>query len=190
MKHGAKPQPATLAPAFTPAPAASPRAAVERALPVLQHSDVTFLQKAGCVSCHNNTLTAMAVARARSRGVPVDEQAAHGQKEAIGRFVASWRDRLLQGIGIPGDQVGGLFEPFTQAEAGTTRTYGGTGLGLTIVRELTRLMGGTVDVEALSRVEGLTKERRRVATWFNMFGGTIAPTVKIRGWNFTGQSTS
>jgi hypothetical protein len=46
----------------------------------------------------------MTVARARSRGVPVDEQAADRQKEAIGRFVASWRDRLLQGIGIPGDQ--------------------------------------------------------------------------------------
>jgi hypothetical protein len=103
VKHGAKPQPAAVAPAFTPAPAASPRAAVERALPVLQRSDVTFLQRAGCVSCHNNTLTAMAVARARSRGVPVDEQAAQGQKEAIGRFVASWRDRLLQGIGIPGE---------------------------------------------------------------------------------------
>jgi ankyrin repeat protein len=104
VTHGATPQPAPPAPAFTPAPAASPRAAVERALPVLQRSDVTFLQKAGCVSCHNNTLTAMTVARARSRGVPVDEQAADRQKEAIGRFVASWRDRLLQGIGIPGDQ--------------------------------------------------------------------------------------
>jgi hypothetical protein len=45
----------------------------------------------------------MAVARARSRGVAVDEQAARGQQEAIGRFVGSWRDRLLQGIGIPGD---------------------------------------------------------------------------------------
>jgi CheY-like chemotaxis protein/HPt (histidine-containing phosphotransfer) domain-containing protein len=52
------------------------------------------------------------------------------------------------GIGIPRDRVSGLFEPFTQAEAGTTRTYGGTGLGLTIVRELTRLMGGTVEVES------------------------------------------
>src|SRR5206468_9939168 len=103
VKHGAKPQPAALAPPLTPAPAASPRAAVERALPGLQRSDVTFFRKAGCVSCHHNTLTAMAVARARTRGLPVDEQAAQGQKEAIGRFVASWRDRLLQGIGIPGE---------------------------------------------------------------------------------------
>jgi mono/diheme cytochrome c family protein len=67
VKAGAKPQPAALAPALTAAPAASPRAAVERALPGLQRSDVTFLKKAGCVSCHNNTLTAMAVARADAR---------------------------------------------------------------------------------------------------------------------------
>jgi ankyrin repeat protein len=103
VKAGAQPQPAPLVPVLTPAPAASPRAAVERALPGLQRSDVTFLKKAGCVSCHNNTLTAMAVARARTRGVAVDEQVARGQKQAIGRFVASWRNRLLQGIGIPGE---------------------------------------------------------------------------------------
>jgi len=52
------------------------------------------------------------------------------------------------GIGIPSEKVDRLFEPFTQAEAGTTRTYGGTGLGLTIVRELTRMMGGLVEVRS------------------------------------------
>jgi ankyrin repeat protein len=92
------------APTITPAPAASPRAAVERALPGLQRTDVAFLKKAGCVSCHNNTLTAEAVARARSHGVAVDEQSALAQKETIGRFVSGWRERLLQGIGIPGEQ--------------------------------------------------------------------------------------
>jgi ankyrin repeat protein len=103
VKAGAKPQPVASGPALNHAPAASPRAAVERALSGLQRSDVTFLRTAGCVSCHNNTLTAMTVARARSRGVPVDEQVAHNQKDAIGRFIDSWRDRLLQGIGIPGE---------------------------------------------------------------------------------------
>ena len=103
IKAGATLQPVSIG-AMTPAPAASPRAAVERALPGLQRSDVIFLKKAGCVSCHNNTLTAEAVARARSHGVTVDEQAARGQKETIGRFVAGWRDRLMQGIGIPGEQ--------------------------------------------------------------------------------------
>jgi ankyrin repeat protein len=103
IKAGAKLQAASTG-AMNAAPAASPRAAVERALPGLQRTDVAFLKKAGCVSCHNNTLTAMAVARARSHGVRVDEQAALGQKETIGHFVDGWRDRLLQGIGIPGEQ--------------------------------------------------------------------------------------
>ena len=39
-------------------------------------------------------------------------------------------------------------------------------------------------VEAFQRIEGLTAERRRSATWFNEFGGTIAPVMKIAGWNF------
>jgi hypothetical protein len=42
-------------------PAASARAAIERVLPMLQRADVAFLDRAGCVSCHNNSLTAMTV---------------------------------------------------------------------------------------------------------------------------------
>ena len=45
-------------------------------------------------------------------------------------------------------------------------------------------------VEAFSRIEGLTRERRRVATWYNHFGGTIAPVLKIAGWNFTGKQSA
>jgi squalene cyclase len=91
--------PATLK--FDPAPSA--QAALGRAVPLLQHSDVQFLAKSGCVSCHNNTLTAMTVSAARANGVRVDEQIAASQKDAIGEYVHSWRDRALQGIGIPGD---------------------------------------------------------------------------------------
>lgn len=85
--------------------------------------------------------------------------------------------------------VNGLLEPKTALMTGTTRD--GTFLirDGEVVARLPNLRWTQSLVEALGQVEGLTKERRRVATWFNMFGGTIAPTVKVRGWNFTGKQT-
>ena len=52
------------------------------------------------------------------------------------------------GIGIPDEQLEALFESFHQADASTTRRFGGTGLGTTIARELTILMGGLIEVES------------------------------------------
>jgi PAS domain S-box-containing protein len=52
------------------------------------------------------------------------------------------------GIGMTQDQIDKLFHAFTQADASTTRKYGGTGLGLTIVQNLARLMGGDVSVKS------------------------------------------
>ncbi len=46
------------------------------------------------------------------------------------------------GIGIPPERLPGLFDPFTQLDASTTRQFGGTGLGLSIVQKLVELMGG------------------------------------------------
>ena len=52
------------------------------------------------------------------------------------------------GIGIPSDRLESIFEPFTQADASTTRRFGGTGLGLNIVRSLTQAMDGYVKVRS------------------------------------------
>jgi signal transduction histidine kinase/CheY-like chemotaxis protein/ABC-type nitrate/sulfonate/bicarbonate transport system substrate-binding protein len=52
------------------------------------------------------------------------------------------------GIGISPEARASLFEPFRQADASSTRRYGGSGLGLSISRELVRLMGGDIQVSS------------------------------------------
>jgi len=52
------------------------------------------------------------------------------------------------GIGMTRDQIGQIFDPFTQADGSITRRYGGTGLGLTIVQRLVGLMDGEIAVES------------------------------------------
>jgi signal transduction histidine kinase len=52
------------------------------------------------------------------------------------------------GIGMTPEQMGKLFQAFSQAEASTTRRYGGTGLGLAITKRFCQMMGGDVTVES------------------------------------------
>jgi hypothetical protein len=91
-----------------PEPAASVAAALQRSIPALQRSDVAFLRKAGCVSCHNNSLTAMTVAAARVKRVGVDERIASEETSRIAQFLDENREQGLEGVGLPGaaDTVG------------------------------------------------------------------------------------
>ncbi len=67
-------------------------------------------------------------------------------------------DRLLPlrisvwdtGVGVRAKDRERIFDSFQQADSTTTRKYGGTGLGLTIVRELVRMMGGMIELESFS----------------------------------------
>jgi signal transduction histidine kinase len=75
---------------------------------------------------------------------------------------------LDTGIGMSQQQVGMIFNSFTQADGSISRQYGGTGLGLTIVKELSLLMGGDVTVNSIEgegsrfTVDLVTKTKRDI----------------------------
>jgi signal transduction histidine kinase/DNA-binding response OmpR family regulator len=52
------------------------------------------------------------------------------------------------GIGLTDEQMGRLFQAFTQADSSTTRNFGGTGLGLTITKHFCAMLGGSIDVKS------------------------------------------
>jgi ankyrin repeat protein len=85
-----------------PAAVRSARAAVEKSLPLLQHADGVFFEKAGCVSCHNNSLFQMTISAARKNGFSIDERRVQSQLQGMGVYLESWRERVLQDIPIPG----------------------------------------------------------------------------------------
>ncbi|MGE5525081.1 MAG: response regulator [Rhodospirillaceae bacterium] len=101
------------------------------------HADVTKVRQIlfnllsnACKFTERGTVT-LIVQRRRAEGADV--------------VVFSVRDT---GIGMTHEQMGRLFQEFSQADASTTRKYGGTGLGLALSRHLCRMMGGDITVES------------------------------------------
>lgn len=86
--------------------------------------------------------------------------------------------------------VNGLLEPRTALMTGTTRD------GTFLIRDgevaarLPNLRWTQSMIEAFGRIEGMSRERRRVGTWFNDFGATLAPVAKIAGWTISGKQES
>lgn len=77
-------------------------------------------------------------------GVTLDVRSVDQQPEHVTlRFAV-----IDSGMGIKNDTLRGLFQPFVQADASTTRKFGGSGLGLVICKKLIELMGGTISIDS------------------------------------------
>jgi ankyrin repeat protein len=75
--------------------------AVQDSIPHLQRADANFVTNSGCISCHDNSLTAMTMGLSRKRGFRIDERSDAAQVQANGDVLAKLRDRLHQGFVVP-----------------------------------------------------------------------------------------
>jgi two-component system, sensor histidine kinase and response regulator len=125
----------------------SPRAA-EKGLELLCHipadTPVQVMSDPGRVRQILLNLVSNAV-KFTERGEVAIEVTVRARSEGLATLAVAVRDT---GIGIPPERQQAVFESFTQADGSHSRKYGGTGLGLTICRQLAELMGGSLTVES------------------------------------------
>ena len=74
------------------------RKALEKSIGLLQSSSTQFFKQSGCVGCHHQSLTAMAVEAARRGGIQVDEDAAREQLNTIRSQAGAMQESILQGM--------------------------------------------------------------------------------------------
>jgi N-acyl-D-amino-acid deacylase len=108
VSHGAKAGTASQV-ALRPKKDNTIRKALQDSVPLLQRADFNFSKNAGCTSCHNNSMQALTVGLARSRGIRVDEEIASAQIKVNVQELETMRDKLHQGYLF---RVGDTFTDF------------------------------------------------------------------------------
>src|SRR5205085_6115507 len=83
------------------------KAAAEKSLALLQECGPKFFLKSGCIACHQQSVTSLAVAEARKRGLKVDEKTAREQIHVTVQFVKTTRERFLERSDQPGSSAPG-----------------------------------------------------------------------------------
>ncbi len=100
----------------------------------------------------------------------------HGSDELVFRVTDT-------GIGVSEQAQARLFQPFSQAEANTTRRFGGTGLGLAISRRLAELMDGTVDMESAPGAGTTMRLKMKLERALAPLASTSGPSALTPGFS-------
>jgi len=112
---------------------------------------------------------------------------------ALSMWVATEKDHRVKlhasisdtGVGIPEDKQANIFEPFHQADNSISRKFGGSGLGLSISRQLAELMNGTVWLESEPEVgstfhfTGWFERSEKAAPWWDLTAALVDKQILI-----------